>query len=252
MINFGAGKLIGIPTNLSDGTAIANPTPVLLGAMQEVSVDLSVDLKTLYGSQRYPIAVGQGKGKIEIKAKYADIDAGVLGALFFGKVATNGIKGVVFDEAKTVPATPFQVTITPPNSGTFVADLGVYDSTTGVQYTRVASAPATGQYAVNTSTGVYTFASADQGKAIKISHEYTAASTSGKIFNMTNETMGYTPSFSMLLHNQYDGKNLVMKLNRAVSGKLALPFKNEDFAIPDFEAEAFADAAQNIGYICLF
>lgn len=251
MINFGAGKLIGIPTNLSDGSAVANPTPVLLGAMQEVSVDLSVDLKTLYGSQRYPIAVGQGKGKIEIKAKYADIDAGVLGSLFFGKAATNGIKGIE-TESKTIPGTPFQLTITPPNSGTFATDLGVYDAVTNFQYTRVASGPTTGQYAVNTGTGVYTFAAADTGKVLKVSYEYTAASTSGKIFNMTNETMGYTPSFAVLLQNQYDGKNLVMKLNRAVSGKLALPFKNEDFAIPDFEAEAFADAAQNIGYICLF
>lgn len=252
MLIFGAGKLIGIPTNLSDGSAVANPTPVLLGAMQDVSLDLSVDMKTLYGAQRYPLAVGQGKGKIEIKAKYADIDAGALGSLFFGKVATAGIKGVVTDESKTVPGTPYQVTITPPNSGTYVADLGVYDGTTGVQYTRVASAPATGQYSVAVATGIYTFAAADTGKVLKISYEYSASSTTGKIFNLTNETMGYTPSFTVLLQNQYDGKNLVVKLNRAVSGKLALPLKNEDFTISDFEAEAFADAAQNIGYICLF
>lgn len=251
MILFGAGKLIGIPTNNFDGSAVTNPTPVLLGAMQDVMLDMSVDIKTLYGAQRYPIAVGQGKGKIEIKAKYADIDAGVLGSLFFGKAATSGIKGVVLDDPKTIPATPFQVTIVPPNSGTFVADLGVYDNVSGAQFTRVASAPAASQYSVSTA-GVYTFAAADTAKVVKISHEYTSSSTSGKIFNMTNDTMGYTPSFSVLLQNQYDGKNLVVKLNRAVSGKLSLPLKNEDFAIPDFEAEAFADSAQNIGYICLF
>ena len=58
--------------------------------------------------------------------------------------------------------------------------------------------------------------------------------------------MGYTPSFTLLLQNGYDGKNLVCKLNRAVSGKLGLPLKNDEFAIYDFEAEAFADAAGNI------
>ncbi len=253
MINFGSGKLIAVPTNLADGTAIANPTPVILGTMQDVSLDLSVEMKTLYGSKRYPIAVGQGKGKTEIKAKYAEIDGGILGSLFFGKASTAGIKAAVFDSAGTIPATPgpYTLTVTPPSSGTFVADLGVMLTATGTQMTRVASSPATGEYSVNTGTGVYTFASADQGKAVAISYEYSAAS-GGKIWTMTNETMGYTPSFSLILQNGYDGKNLVCKLNRCVSGKLSLPLKSDDFAVYDFEAEAFADAAGSLGYICLF
>jgi len=251
MINFGSGKLIAVPTNLADGTAIANPTPVILGTMQDVSLDLSTEIKTLYGSKRYPIAVGQGKGKTEIKAKYAEIDGGIMGSLFFGKAATTGIKAAVFDEAKTIPTTPFQVTIAPPSSGTFVADLGVMFSVTGVQLTRVASAPATGQYSVNTTTGVYTFASADASLGVKISYEYSA-SAGGSIYTMTNETMGYTPSFTLLLQNGYDGKTMVCKLNRCVSGKLSVPLKSDDFAIYDFEAEAFANAAGELGYICLF
>lgn len=251
MINFGAGKLIAVPTNLADGTAIANPTPVVLGTMQDISLDLSVEIKTLYGSKRYPIAVGQGKGKTEIKAKYAEIDGGILGSLFFGKAATAGIKAAVFDSAGTIPATPFQLTMAPPSSGTYVSDLGVMFDATGVQLTRVASAPATGQYSVNAATGAYTFAAADTGKVVKISYEYSAAA-GGQVWTMTNETMGYTPSFTLLLQNGYDGKNLVCKLNRCVSGKLSLPLKSDDFAIYDFEAEAFADAAGSLGYLCLF
>lgn len=251
MINFGAGKLIAVPTHLADGTAIATPTPVVLGTMQDISLDLSVELKTLYGSKRYPIAVGQGKGKTEIKAKYAEIDGGILGSLFFGKTASAGVKAAVFDQAATIPATPFQLTIDPPATGTFVDDLGVFNATTGVQFTRVASSPATGEYAVDESTGVYTFASADEGDSLKISYEYSDT-TGGNVWTLTNETMGYTPSFTLLLQNGYDGKNLVCKLNRCVSGKLSLPLKSDDFAIYDFEAEAFADAAGSLGYICLF
>lgn len=253
MINFGSGKLIAVPTNLADGSAIVNPTPVILGTMQDVSLDLSVEMKTLYGSKRYPIAVGQGKGKTEIKAKYAEIDGGILGSLFFGKASTAGIKAAVFDSAATIPATPgpYTLTIAPPSSGTFVADLGVLDATTGAQFTRVASAPAASQYSVNAATGVYTFAAADQAKAIKISYEYSAAS-GGNIWTMTNETMGYTPSFTLLLQNSYDSKTMVCKLNRCVSGKLNVPLKNDDFALYDFEAEAFADSAGSLGYICLF
>ena len=251
MINFGAGKLIAVPTNLADGTAIANPTPVILGTMQDISLDLSTEIKTLYGSKRYPIAVGQGKGKTEIKAKYAEIDGAILGSLFFGKAATTGIKSAVFDAASTIPTTPFQVTIAPPNSGTFVADLGVIFSATGVQLTRVASAPAVSQYSLNAATGVYTFNTADSAKAVAISYEYTAAA-GGQVWAMTNDIMGYTPSFSMLLQNTFDGKSLVVKLNRCVSGKLSLPLKSDDFAIYDFEASAFADSANSLGYICLY
>ncbi|MDZ7595872.1 MAG: hypothetical protein U0932_14585 [Thiobacillus sp.] len=251
MINFGSGKLIAVPTNLADGTAIANPTPVILGTMQDVSLDLSTEIKTLYGSKRYPIAVGQGKGKTEIKAKYAEIDGAIMGSLFFGKASTAGIKAAMFDFAATIPATPFAITIAPPSSGTFVADLGVLDATTGVQLTRVASAPAAGQYSLVVATGIYTFASADTGKAIKISYEYSA-SAGGQIYTMTNETMGYTPSFTLLLQNGYDGKTMVCKLNRCVSGKLSVPLKSDDFAIYDFEAEAFAAANGELGYICLF
>ena len=251
MINFGAGKLIAVPTNLADGTAIANPTPVILGTMQDIALDLSTEIKTLYGSKRYPIAVGQGKGKTEIKAKYAEIDGAILGSLFFGKAATTGIKSAVFDAASTIPTTPFQVTIAPPNSGTFVADLGVIFSATGVQLTRVASAPAVSQYSLNAATGVYTFNTADSAKAVAISYEYTAAA-GGQVWAMTNDIMGYTPSFSMLLQNTFDGKSLVVKLNRCVSGKLSLPLKSDDFSIYDFEASAFADSANSLGYICLY
>lgn len=251
MFQFGTGKLIAVPTNTYDGSVIANPTPVILGTMQDVSVDMSVEIKTLYGAKRYPIAIGQGKGKIEIKGKNAEIDGGVLGSLFFGKQASAGIKAAVFDFAATIPTTPFELTVAPPSSGTFVADLGVIRTDTGAQLVRVASAPATGQYMVNASTGKYTFAAADTGKPVAISYEYSAAS-GGSIWTMTNELMGSTPSFSLLLQNGYDGKNLVCKLNRCVSGKLGMPFKGDDFSIGDFEAQAFADAAGNLGYICLF
>lgn len=250
MINFGSGNLIAVPTYDSNGAAVANPTPVILGTMQEVTIDLSVELKSLYGSQRYPIAVGQGHGTTSISAKYADIDAGVLGSLFYGKQPVVGIKNAVINPAAmAIPATPYQITVAPPSSGTFVADLGVRFSATGVQLTRVASAPVAGQYAVNGS-GQYTFASADTGKLVVINYEYSAA-TGGQVFNLSNDLMGFTPAFSMILQNVYLGKTLVMKLNQCVSGQLNLPLKSDDFAVYDFSAQAFADSAGSLGYICL-
>lgn len=251
MIVFGSGKLIAVPTNLADGSPILTPTPVRLGSMQDVSVDMSVEMKKLYGAKRYPIAVGQGKGSVGVKSKYVEIDSKILGSLFYGKTATAGIKGAVFDFATAIPASsPYTITVAPPNTGTFVNDLGVFFAATGVQLSRVATAPAAGQYSVS-AAGVYTFAAADTGKSVGMSYEYSSSGT-GDIFRITNDVMGYTPSFTLLLQAGYDGKTLVMKLNRCVSGKLNLPFKNDDFAQYDFEAEAFADAADEVGYICLF
>lgn len=250
MITFGTGKIVAVPKRLADGTAIATPTPVVLGTLQNISVDLSVEMKTLYGSKRYPIAAGQGKGKIEVTAKYAEIDGGILGNLFLGATATAGIKAAVSDYATSVPATPYQVTVAPPSSGTFVEDLGVFNADTGVQYTRVASSPATGEYTV-TAGGQYEFAAADTGDSILISYEYSVTS-GGSVYTLNNQVMGYTPSFSLLLQNDYDGKHLVCKLNKAVSGQLNLPFTNDDFGVYDFKAEAFDNGAGNLGYICLF
>lgn len=251
MINFGTGKLIAVPTNLADGSPIVVPNPVRLGTIQDISVDMSVEMKTLHGSQRYPIAAGQGKGKIAIKAKYAEIDGKILGSLFYGKTATAGIKAAVFDFATSIPASsPYTVTVAPPSSGTFAEDMGVIFAATGAQLSRVASAPAAGQYSVSAG-GVYTFAAADAGKSIAISYEYSA-SGSGEIFQINNDVMGYTPSFKLILQNTFDGKTMVLKLNRCVSGKLNLPLKNDDYALYDFEAEAFADSAGSLGYICLF
>lgn len=252
MINFGVGKLIAVPTHLADGSVIATPTPVVLGEMQDISVDLSSETKTLYGSGSYPIAVGRGKAKAELKAKYANINGAILGSLFMGKAPTAGIKDAMMDFPAAVPATSvYTITVAPPSSGTFTLNLGVIDATTGEPMTRVASAPTAGQYSVS-NVGVYTFAAADASKAVLISYEYSASSTTGQVFTFTNERMGYTPSFTVLLKTGYDGKNLVMKLNRCISSKLNLPLKNDDFALYDFEAEAFANPAGEVGYICLY
>lgn len=250
MINFGTGKLIAVPQYLADGSAIANPTPVVLADLQEISIDASIETKMLYGSKRYPIAAGQGKGKIELKAKNAMVSGAVLGSLYLGKSSSAGIKAAKLDFAATVPGTPFQLTVTPPSSGTFVADLGVFNASTGAQLKRVASSPATGEYSVSAG-GQYTFATADEDDNILLSYEYSA-SAGGEIWTITNDLMGYMPSFSALLQSPYDGKNLVVKLNRATSSKFSLPLKSDDYTIPDFDAEAFADAAGNLGYICLF
>lgn len=76
-------------------------------------------------------------------------------------------------ENQTIPAMgPYTVTVT--NAAAFAGDYGVTKA--GTPMTKVTGAPAAGQYAVNTTTGVYTFAAADAGAAIVITYSYTISS----------------------------------------------------------------------------
>jgi hypothetical protein len=95
----------------------------------------------------------------------------------------------VTGEAWTVPPTPFQVTVGAP-FGNWATDQGVTYAT-GAALTKVASGPTVGQYAV--ALGLYTFAAADAGAAVKISYGYVPADLKqaciqavGDIFNYRN------------------------------------------------------------------
>src|ERR1051326_1886834 len=171
MFEFGSGTLWGFPVS---GNTAPNPTPMKFGTLQDVSLDISGDVKQLYGQKQFPEAVARGKCKITGKAKFASINGKMFNDLFFGQTLGTGMKQVALDEVHSVPATPFQVTITPPNSGIFLQDWGVRYAATGVPLTRVASGPVTGQYSVNQSTGVYTFSTGDQGTSnVLISYTFT-------------------------------------------------------------------------------
>lgn len=248
MFVFGSGILYGVQSADATGAAIANATPVQFGTMQDISSDISFEEKLLYGQYQMPVAIGRGKGKLSFKAKSAGIFGSIMGDLLFGTGSTAGIKDVVNNFAATVPAvTAYTITVAPPSTGTFANDLGVLDGVTGLPMKKVASGPTTGQYSVS-GGGVYTFAAADASKAVQISYEYTATSTSAKYGNITNQLMGQAPSFRAVLSFKYSGKNLNLALNNCVGSKLSLPFKNDDFTVPEFDFSAFADGAGNIGY----
>lgn len=251
---FGSGFLYGVPTADATGAPIANPSPVQFGVLQDVSVDFSFDNKMLHGQNQFPVAVGRGKGKINLKAKFAQIHGALFNSCFFGGVTSNGIVAVRNDTVgKAIPATPFTLTagatdtattILIPNSGTFLRDLGVINDQ-GVPMTRVASAPAAGQYTVS-AVGVYVFNTADAAKLVFINFEYTATSTTAKTSNIQNQPMGYAPTFITVLSQPYNGKTLHMRFAQCISSKLSLASKNDDFTIPELDWDAFADASGNV------
>ncbi len=145
---------------------------------------------------------------------------------------TQTVSGVVVSP-------PFNFTGAVPYAGTFAADLGVQNASTGASLKRVATAPATGQYAVNTTTGIYTFNTADAGNAILINYQYSNGNVANSSLTIQNLPMGYMPTFKTDMTVNYLGKLTTFSFPMCVASKMNMAFKNEDFAVPDFAFEAF-------------
>lgn len=227
---FGTGALILIPPG-------ANPTPVQVGTLQEVSIDPEFQVKELRGQYQFPVAVAQTAASLKGTAKAGNINGALINAILAGASQTLGasVRGAI-NEVGTVPGTPFTITVA--NSATFLEDCGVYDVTAQKPLVRVASAPATGQYSV--SAGVYTFAAADTAHKVWISYAYT--STVGTTVAYTNQLMGQGTQFKLRVFNQSMGKFSGILLHAVQLSKLSFPFKNEDFLISDLGFAAFADS----------
>lgn len=233
---FHTGYLFAIANN------VAVPTPRRFATLQEVSFSFKGTNKELTGENVFAEAVGRSDVKITATAKAAKFSADAFNDVFFNQAATTGHKKVAYDEAGAIASNAYTAT----NGANFVQDLGVMDVAAGTQMKRVASAPATGQYALDEATGDYTFAVADEGRAIIVSYVY-ADTTSGKTIPILNQLAGEAPTFQGVFFNKFQGKTIYLKLNAAVSDSLDFGFKQGDFAIPSFGFAAQADDSGKVG-----
>lgn len=237
---FGTGQLFATP--------VGGGNPLRIGALQDVSIEFSGDIKQLYGQYQFPLDVARGKTKIEGKIGTANIDVGAFNQLFFGGTVTNNAeKKQVVNEAGAVPATPFQITVA--NAADFFMDLGVTDVLTGNPLKQVASGPTTGQYSVNSGTGVYTFAAADTGKAVLINYIYDATTAGSGSLTIGNNLMGSTPKFQLVASQIYNGKQFLLMLYSCTADKLSLPLKQDDYTISEISYQAQANDANQIGFL---
>jgi hypothetical protein len=244
MYSFGAGVAFATPTTDAYGAVIAHPTPLMFMTTQDVEIDFKFDTKELFGQNQFAVAIGRGKGAISGKIKSANIISGMLETVVFGQAGTAGLMSVRQDTVGTTIA----ATVTP--SSSFIADLGVISATTGQPYTRVPSAPATGQYSV--AAGVYTFAAADVGKVAYINFRYTTAALAGaRQIALKSLPMGYAPTFRLDQYAAYQGESLLFSFNNCVADGIKFGFKNDDFTIPDMGFKICADAGGNIGTISI-
>jgi hypothetical protein len=251
-LSFGSGALWGERTDLGLTSGIG---PRQFGVLQDISLDFDLTAKELYGQYQFPVAVGRGQGKISGKAKFAQIVGDLYSDIFFGLTPATGQFGIAEYEADSVPASsPYTITVS--NAAEYNDDLGVKYASSGLLFNRVTTPSAAGQYAVNFSTGVYTFSAADAGQALLISYTYNITASGTKI-TITNQFMGVLPTFKATFYQPTSpgapgtgllAKPTALRLNACASSKLSFPTKLDDFTIPEMDFMAFADASGTIGY----
>lgn len=233
--NFGTGNLYVTPVGGGD--------PLPLGALQDVSVDFTGDVKQLYGQSQFALDVARGKVKIEGKAKAGLIDLNLYNAVFFGQTVGAGETLAAFNEAASIPAAaPYAVTAV--NAAAFKTNLGVFYAGTGQKLSEVAAgSEAAGKYSLG--AGVYTFSPADAGKAVLLNYTYGSPGT-GYNLQGANLLMGSLPTFQVVLANQFKGKTQTLTLYACVSSKLSLPFKQDDYQVAEVDFMAQDNGAGQV------
>jgi len=251
-LSFGPGVMYGERVDTT-GSGIG---PRQFGLMQDVDITFSYTDKPLYGQQQFPAALARGQGKITGKAKLAQINVLLYSDLFFGLTPTIGSSQTVSqDEALTIPATP-PFTVTVSHAAAYLQDLGVWNAITGDRFNRVTTPSASLQYSVNPATGVYTFSSADQSVAVRISYVYNQPTTGASVL-LTNQVQGYTPAFQCTIFQKISPtvpgapQNVslpwALMLYACVSNSFSIPTSQDNWTLNAFDFSAFANASGNIG-----
>lgn len=241
---FGSGVFFGVP---NAGNLATNPTPLQFGILQEVQIDFKADLKKLFGQNQFPVAKARGKIDVTAKGKIAALDPLFFSQLYFGQPTTTGVSRPAYNESHTRAAS-----VTPTNI-TASIDLGVINGTTGLPMTKVASAPAVGQYsftpysATGPTDAAYTFNASETAVTVLLNYQWP--DTTGTTLEIQNQLMGYAPEFQALLYNDFRGSLFALQLNSCILGSLSIPTKNEDFWVSDFDLDASTDASGILGYI---
>ena len=243
ILQFGIG---GLFLNSNGGNQATNPTPYEALTIQDVSIDISQDLKELVGQYKFADDVAPGQMKITGKFSIGRIEIGMFNNLLFANTQSTGMKVIVQDESGTVPAsTTYTVTVV--NSTHFDTDLGVRYYDTGAPFTRVTGPPTVGQYSV--SEGVYNFAAADASAKVLLSYAYDLT-TSGSTVTIANQLMGYGPVFELWLSEPYQSVGGIangIHLWACRLSKLNQALKNTDHLKPEMDFTAFANASGQVG-----
>jgi hypothetical protein len=237
-IHFHSATIISKPV----GTA---GTPIQLKTVQEVSIDFKFGTKELMGENMFAEAIGRGSAALSGKIK-----TGQMQARYFNDSVLGG-NNTLLSEGRTLAlneaGTPAASAVTVANAANYVKDWGVKETSTGLPLTRVASAPTTGQYSVNETTGVYTFAAGDT-TAKQFTYQYRITTPAGQVRTMqvNNQIAGEAPLAELIVVNKFQSKEMHNVFYGVVYESLGFSHKLEDFAMPEISFKCQANSAGRV------
>ncbi len=255
---FGPGILIVTRTD----TTV--PLAINVGFAQELTIDMSGTTKQLYGQNQFPLVAARGTIKATGKWKAAVISGIAWNAAFYGNTggSTAGLStgvGFTWNVDSTFTTSTTVATQQVGSSLTFDADLGVKYSASNLPLIRVTTGleGSSGKYSIgSTAPGFYTFGSVDAGAgaaaggtALKITYTNTGIATVGQSMVLQNQLIGTTPTFQLDYYtnlNQPTARPFAIRLFQCIGSKHAMAFKLEDFAMPEFDFDFYANASGNV------
>lgn len=242
---FDSGSLWARP--LIDGQRVpqADTTPIRLGNLKGIELDIAMDLNFPGTQLQYKVNAATGDKEIRGSAQLGAFSSRAINQLYFPNQAAAGARLVLDNGRSAVPGSPFQITPTVPQSGTWESDLGVCFTDDGTVLKRVPATPAAGEYSV--SAGVYTFNLLDTTKEVSISFVYDISG--GEKVTVANQFKDLSASFEIILQGRYNNLQVTWILNKCVADAFSLPSTTESFLIQDFEFEAIADLSGNVGTV---
>ena len=239
---YGLGQLVLVPLPNSAGV---RTTPVMVGTLQDVSLNIDYAETELYGNSQFPVDVARGKAKISGKAKSGQIGSGLIASVLAGSTTATGRKKGIYNE-------PIQFavnTVTVVNGATYFEDLGLINTATGLGMTRMPDATpqatlTASQYTVSV-TGVYLCATADGNPLCLASYSYTA-SASGKTTTLTNQLLGSSTTYVLELFNTFRSRDYGCRLNSVTVPKLDIGFGQDSYGMADIAFSAYADSTGTV------
>jgi hypothetical protein len=266
---FGPGILIITRTDT------AQPIPINVGYAQELNLDFSGTTKQLFGQNQYPLVSARGTVKSTGKWKAAVLSGIAWNNAFYGMSAFSTIAGspmstsglgqgvnIAWNVGATYTLSTSTNQIQVGSSLSFDADLGVIYVNSGLPFQRVATgSESSGKYSVNsTAPGFYNFSAADTtsltagaSQPIKVTYTNVVTSPAGQSLIVTNQAIGFTPTFQLDYYtslSQPAAKPFVVRVYACVAAKHMMAAKLEDFIMPEFDFDIFANnAGQVVNYV---
>jgi hypothetical protein len=235
------GTIWTIPSVSTSNTAIP------LSIAKSATIDVKQERKPLRGQNMDPIDMLAGAREITLKLANNDFRASTFQLAFQGSTLTpNATKLASIAEPFTVPTTPFQVTVS--NSATWSEDGGVLDLTAGKWLTRVASAPATGQFSA--AAGVYTFAGADVAHNTVITYSYTSTLAGSQTLTQNQQVVQASTGYLVRIYNNWvingTTRPLGLEFPSVHFSDLSFALKNDDWTEQSLTGIAMQDPASQL------